>query len=428
MKNSNTVNNTSSSKSKKPTNLRFDSTKPTLVLAPLFEFPLRSGDNILVHNRWSSFSRFVPYVDVVGHNVVVRYKNGEMVSQSIYKNSTPNKYTASIKVIFRRTHYLVEKYLSREFQKQAEHHLTNFSYNNIVFCYIWTTKLLYKQKAISSKKAEQRIYIIETINDEVKWYKNIRLASNNPLAKLTAWLSEKWIEDFLSNLPDNLFFIHLTDADYESYKHYLPGHRGIVAPVGANVIVQQTVSGEEVEPSSSAVFQLLFVGSLNVQMNLDALIYFSQNFYPYLHKALGDQLQVTVVGREPSQRVQELCKKMNWGLFANVSNEQLDDFMSQSTFTILPFSYTTGAKLKLLDSVAHGVPFLASTILSHQIESIIYPCLFSDDPAEWLKRIKEVGPGPISRKKSVALKQFAQSYSWDVLTCQLYEFLEAHSK
>ena len=402
-----------------------DEKKPILVLAPLFEFPIRSGDNILIHNRYSSLSRFVPYVDVVGHNVLVRYNNGKIVSKDFYENAAVSKYIASIKVILKRSHYLVEKYLSKSFQQEACKHLADPAYGGVVFSYIWTIKLLPEPYWSKLTAYKERLHIIETINDEVAWYKNLRAATNNPFAKVTAWLSEKWIQKFLKSLNHEFLFIHLTNADQQSYINYLPNHLGVVAPVGANV--DKSAFEKRIQLFSNSHIQLLFVGSLNVQMNFDALSYFSKKFFPHIKKELGEKLQIKIVGKEPTQKVKDLCTKMDWQLFANVTNHQLDDFFSQATFTILPFSYTTGAKLKLLDSIAHGVPFLATTILAHQTKEPIYPCLFSDDPNDWLARINEIGSTQISLEEQFALKQFAYSYSWDVLTLKLFHRLKTLS-
>lgn len=417
----------SSQKLKKSGTFQFDSSKPCLVLAPLFEFPIRSGDNILVHNRWSSFSRLVPYVDVVGHDVLVRYENGKITSKVAYDNSAASKYIASLKVVLNRSHYLVEKYLSKEFENEATKHLRDRNYGTIVCCYIWTTAVLSKLQKKDPRIAENRFQIIETINDEVQWYKNIRKASPNPLAKLTAWLSENWIKGFFLTISNDFLFVHLTKADRLGYLNYFPNHIGYVAPVGTTINKENNIEKtEELFTASGLTFHLLFVGSLNVQMNLDALIYFEQNFYPTLYQELGSKLQVTIVGKEPTRKVKELCNKMNWQLFANASDKKLQDAFRQATLTILPFSYTSGAKLKLLDSVAHGVPFLATNILAHQVETAVYPCLFSDDPAEWLQRIKEVGPGTVSKEYRLALQNFARAYSWDALTLKLFKYLEAN--
>lgn len=400
---------------------KFDSSRPILILAPLFEFPIRSGENVLDHHRWLSFSQFVPFVVIVGHNVIVKYQNGKIVSQVLYNNSANGKYTASIKVILKNSHYLVEKFLNAPFQKEASKHLNQTTYGTVVFSFIWTTQLLALQSLVI---IPNRLYIIETHNDEVKWYQNLRAASRNPLVKLTAWLSERWIKNFLTSLHDDYLFLHLTQADYQSYFHYFPNHTGIIAPVGTTVIEPNVKTQMPKTPSQT--YQLLFIGSLNVQMNLDALIFFRQKFYPHLHQKLDKLLKITVIGKEPTQKVKDLCDKMNWQLFANVTNSELKKHLAQATFTILPFSYTTGAKLKLLDSLAQGVPFLATNVLAHQVQTAVYPCLFSDDPNEWLQRIIDIGPGTISNEHRLALLEFARQYSWDSVTKKLFNDLDTN--
>jgi len=111
------------------------------------------------------------------------------------------------------------------------------------------------------------------------------------------------------------------------------------------------------------------VGSLGVKINLDAIEFFKKDFYPLLKAGLGGDLEVLVVGSNPSDNVSRLCRDLGWMLYPDVSDEELTRLYRTSTFSILPFRYTTGSKLKLLQSLANGVPCLATLALRDQVES-----------------------------------------------------------
>src|SRR4028119_1209634 len=130
--------------------------------------------------------------------------------------------------------------------------------------------------------------------------------------------------------------------------------------------------------------RFLFVGSLGVNINLDAIEFFKKDFYPLLKAEVGGDLEVLVVGSNPSAKVSRLCKDMGWMLHPDVSDEELTRLYRTATFSILPFRYATGSKLKLLQSLANGVPYLATHVLRDQVEEVMYPCLISSEPEEWL--------------------------------------------
>ncbi|MCC6503780.1 MAG: hypothetical protein IT362_11695, partial [Deltaproteobacteria bacterium] len=43
-----------------------DRGRPSLVIAPHLEYPTRNGGDLLIDRRWAEFSRYVPFVDIVG--------------------------------------------------------------------------------------------------------------------------------------------------------------------------------------------------------------------------------------------------------------------------------------------------------------------------------------------------------------------------
>jgi glycosyltransferase involved in cell wall biosynthesis len=171
--------------------------------------------------------------------------------------------------------------------------------------------------------------------------------------------------------------------------------------------------------------ELLFVGALGVKHNLDALRWFSKQFYPTLKPILKQDLGVTIAGSSPTATVTELCRSFGWTLRPDLSEQDLARLYKASTFSILPFRYSTGVKLKLLETFAFGVPCLASEVLSDDVGTLRYPSLASNDPLEWLRRIQQIHKDGISRSQRQSLATRAAGRSWKSVAHDLFDSLRA---
>lgn len=392
---------------------RFDPSRPCLVLAPPLEYPANGG-NVAIERRWAEFSRYVPFVDVVGKCTVTRYRNGRLDRQTAFANRHISKPNAALRAIARNSHYLLEKFVTPEFRHVAREYLGNPEYNLVVFSFIWTAILIEDTPSMPG-----RFYCVETHNDEFKWFDNLGNSYRNPVAKWAAVQSKRWLRLFLARHSDKRFvYFHVSRADYEGYLKVIPRHTGYVTRVGSDL-----PDGHFDWPPVGAKIRLIFVGSLGVKMNLDGLRIFREEFYPDLRAGFGENVEVLVVGSNPSGDVKALCEEMNWTIYADVSQSKLFELYKSATFSLLPFHYVVGRKLKILETLGLGVPFLATTAMAEQVDELLHPCLLSDDPQEWVRRVREVQHDGIHPERRAALVKYARRYSWTAIADQMYKDL-----
>jgi glycosyltransferase involved in cell wall biosynthesis len=387
-----------------------------LVLAPHLEYPARNGGDILIDKKWSRLSVYVPFVDIIGKDTITRYEGGRLVKSVHYTNTHVSKTMAAFSTLAKRSHYLLEKNVTKSFMEKAQLYLAKPEYKTVVCSFIWTAAAV-----TDAPEIEGGLYCVETHNDEIEWFENLRRSSTNPLAKLTAYFSEKWAWSFLNKHGSDFVFFHVSKADQEGYLRRFPDHRSYVVPTGVDEVSRELPWQEDLVPSGKV--RLLFVGALGVKINLDAIEFFKEDFYPLLKGGLGGDLEVLVVGSNPSDKVSRLCREMGWMLYPDVSDEELRRLYRTSTFSILPFRYTAGSKLKLLHSLANGVPYLATLALRDQIEEVVYPCLISGDPEEWLDHIQKVRRKGITNGDRAALMNHARKYSWASVARQTFQLL-----
>ena len=388
--------------------------KKCLVLAPHLLYPTRNGADILIDRRWCEFSHYVDSVDIVANNCVIHYVKGKRKSEINFSNSMRSKLHASIRCVLFHSHYLVEKFNAVSYTGIAKKYLDCTSYDVVICSFISSASL------VDLNKNRNALYCIETHNDEIKWFDDMRLNSKNILIKLVAWLSGEWVIKFFHKHESQYLFLHVASTDELGYKVYYPNHLSYIAPVGCE---ENQNNLEHISLVKGSPIKLLFVGSLSVKMNYDAICNFAEKYYPLLSKCLLDGIDVRIVGSNPSSRVINICSLNGWDLCPDVSDEELIGCFAWADFSILPFAYSTGGKLKLLKSLSLGVPFLATNSVAGQIDEICPPSLISDDPEEWLSQIRLFQLRGITLEQRNKLKISANKYSWRNIAFNLYEHL-----
>ena len=395
---------------------KFDPDSPCLVLAPHLEYPLRNGADILIDRKWSQFSKYVPFVDIVGKNSVNRYENGQLVDRKLYENVDVSKKIAALKSILNQSHYLFERFITKSATHTVGAYLLKPEYQTVVFSFIYTAAIL--KRTIES---DGKLYLIETHNDELRWFTEFMKKSLKPGVLLTAFFSKRWLTRFLREHEHDFLYVHVSMTDRDGYLRLVPFHRSIVIPVGVKEENLDVCCLEEVGLFEKV--RLLFVGSLSVETNFEALKFFGDKFFPILKENFENGLEILIAGSKPSAAVERLCRSMEWKLFCNVSDQELRHLYNISMFSILPFQYTTGGKLKLLESLSNGVPYLATPVLCNQIEKVSYPCLISGDPKEWLTHIRTIQKRGITENERMALIDYAKEYSWSSVAYNMYQSL-----
>jgi len=380
--------------------------KSCIILAPHLEYPLRNGADIYVEKISRYLSIGCGQVSLLGTNTLTNYENGTQVAQEHYENSIRSKYWAAMRTLVFRTNYLAEKFLTPAFKTQAEVLMAQRP-NDLLICSLTVTASFLKKNGTSCP------IIILTENDEVAWFRNQRRHSHNPLQKLSALFSEQWSVRFLRQHAQEYIYIHITEADQVGYEQIMPGHRCFVVPAGVNI---ENFSNNM---PWDGIIRLLFVGSLSVKMSYDALFFFQKRFWPVLKDEFGENIEMTVLGSRPSMGVRQLCRREKWKLLADASEEKLYTQYGRATFAVLPFPYTTGAKLKLLSALAVGLPVLCTTNMKILPGQEFAPNLYSDEPREWRDHLNTFNLTGITSEQRASCQHYASQYSWEIIAADM---------
>jgi glycosyltransferase involved in cell wall biosynthesis/LmbE family N-acetylglucosaminyl deacetylase len=104
---------------------------------------------------------------------------------------------------------------------------------------------------------------------------------------------------------------------------------------------------------------LLFIGGFNHPPNPDAMLYFVGEILPLIRSRLGD-VSLTIVGSEPPPEVLALGQEP--GITVTGYVPDVSDHFAQARLSIAPLRYGAGVKGKINQSMAYGVPVVATSI------------------------------------------------------------------
>jgi sugar transferase (PEP-CTERM/EpsH1 system associated) len=103
---------------------------------------------------------------------------------------------------------------------------------------------------------------------------------------------------------------------------------------------------------------ILFCGSMDVTMNVDAVRYFAYEVFPIVKRDVPDA-EFWIVGRNPGKDVHKLAALHAVRVVGTV--EDVRPFYEKAKVSVTPFRFGAGTKLKILESMAMGVPVVSTS-------------------------------------------------------------------
>ena len=157
---------------------------------------------------------------------------------------------------------------------------------------------------------------------------------------------ETTIENQLSYYFDGV--ITCTSEDAIRFQKMNPGISTVIWPNG---------STRPLNPSNQRrkTIDFLFVGSLDYAPNIEAIEHFIHNILHHLK-----DYRIAVAGRNPSQQLSNVIQQAGIQLLPNVPD--LSEIYHQTCVSIVPLLSGSGSRLKIAESLLHGIPVVSTTI------------------------------------------------------------------
>lgn len=130
---------------------------------------------------------------------------------------------------------------------------------------------------------------------------------------------------------------------------------------------------------------LVFIGGFQHPPNLDAVLYFVRSIYPLIKVEIPD-VKFFIVGSKPPDEIRELTSDESIIVTGYVPD--VAPYFNQCRLSVAPLRYGAGVKGKVITSLSHGLPVVATGIACEGIGlKDEVDVLTADEPAEFAKQV-----------------------------------------
>ncbi|MGZ8394119.1 MAG: glycosyltransferase family 4 protein [Nitrospira sp.] len=186
-----------------------------------------------------------------------------------------------------------------------------------------------------------------------------------------------------------------------------PGRRMIVVPNGIDC---RTILPKPDHRATSPV--LLFTGDMGLEPNIDAAVLLASEVFPAIRREFPEA-ELRLVGRNPDARVRRLAGP---GIVVTGAVPDMQPHLRAATIYVAPHVSGSGARTKLLEAMAGGLPIITTSI---GIEGMkVQPgrdLLVADQPADMIDSIHTLLASQADRERFArAARHMAEVwYDWD---------------
>ncbi|KPJ61384.1 MAG: hypothetical protein AMJ46_01420 [Latescibacteria bacterium DG_63] len=150
---------------------------------------------------------------------------------------------------------------------------------------------------------------------------------------------------------------------------------------------------------------IVFLGALDADFNVDALIFFCETIFPLILGEIADA-RLFIVGRRPPRRIQKLVDGRRIVLFADV--EDVAPYVTRCMVQVVPLRFGGGVRIRMLEGMAMGMAVVSTTIGMDGVAARPgRDLLLGDTPQEFATRVIELLRSPVlGRRLGERARQF----------------------
>jgi len=234
------------------------------------------------------------------------------------------------------------------------------------------------------------------------------------------------------SLPDHAEAITLvshTEADL--YRSFCPNDRIHAVPNGVDL---DYFRSENDGPNpwmplpESDRTNLVFVGALDYQANIDGITWFVNSVWPHLREDASN-LTLGLVGRQPVAEVRKLAERPGIRVFANVPDVR--PYLAAADVAIAPLRIARGIQNKVLEAMAMAKPVVASEAAVEGLApEVVQTISTASSSQSWTAIIgRLLSNRSLSREIGFqSREQVEQHYAWSAQLSRLGKLLPLSSR
>ncbi len=342
-----------------------------LFLTNLLPYPLDNGGKIKTYTTLQALKNAGHIVDLVcfkesTDSYILEEKQLSQVCNSVHqvyqKLTTADNKTymmkLAVKSIFSKLPLSTYKFISNEMKEYIE------SKKDVKYELIYFDHLpLYVYSDICRRIWPNAKVILDEHNCEATIMKRNADTARNPIKKVFMTFEASKVKRFESKaLLSADKSIILSKEDYETLRIATgKDFEHVIIPIG---VIDRGVKKDR--NATDGVLNILFVGTLTWEPNNQGLIWFIDNVIPIM-ESKKMKYHFFIVGKNPSEEV-TVKTKLNKNITVTGYVDSVDEYYDRCDCMVVPLFIGSGQRVKIIESFAHGMPVISTSIGAEGLE------------------------------------------------------------
>lgn len=387
--------------------------KKILILTPRFPYPLTSGDKVRIYNICKYLAQtgyqltLLSFIQNQAQQKFITAEEIKSVFSLVHVVQLPKwrSYLNSFFGLGQRRPLQLSYYAAAEMNKLVDKELATSVYDNVIVHLIRMAPYVMNKNGIGK--------ILEMTDALSMTYERSRQSASKGLLSQIYKIEEKRVKNFESECLKNFDFVVVaSERDKEQLLK-----NSITASSEKIKIIPNGVSENFLRFQPTGIYDLnliVFIGNLRSLQNQDAVFYFIKSIYPLI-KQKRPQARFRIIGSNPPKSVLKLAGKNEIEVTGPVEN--VIDWIAQAGVAVAPMRIVAGSQIKILETMALGIPTVTTTVSASGIKDATAGkhFLVADQPAEFAQAVIKLMTDKNLRLKLSASgrKLVAAKYSWD---------------
>jgi glycosyltransferase involved in cell wall biosynthesis len=211
--------------------------------------------------------------------------------------------------------------------------------------------------------------------------------------------------------------IAVSDHDREQMRTMNPSCPISVVPTGVDTQKYAVAPPAQAEPP-----RIIFLGSMDWEPNIDAVIYFCQEIFPRVRAEFPSAV-FQIVGRNPHSRVKQLASD---SVQVTGTVPSVAEYLRDATLVVVPLRIGGGTRLKIFEAMAMGKAVISTSIGAEGLDvKNGHDLILADDAATFSEAtillLKDAG---LRRRYEQVAAQIAAQYDWSKIAQRFVEVLQ----
>ncbi|MEF3280991.1 MAG: glycosyltransferase family 4 protein [Elusimicrobiota bacterium] len=211
------------------------------------------------------------------------------------------------------------------------------------------------------------------------------------------------------------FFVVSNEAKSYILKRF-PSKKVYVVPNGVELEMIKRSSNDHIN------YTLIFTGDMSFFQNVDTVIFFVNEIYPYI-KAKIPQIRFYVVGKNPHKSILGLSQKDN-SIIVTGYVENMWEYLSKASVFVAPIRTGAGIRNKILEALACGLVVVATKNAVEGISVEDQKNVIIAQRKDFADKVIEVLLDHNKRKRisENARKLVEENYRWDKIASDMVNY------